>query len=71
MREDKSVQDAKKSLKHHIKFFESLKAHLTGPNEVQKALAMWATWCLHRYINDSLIGDIEKAMTELGVNQHE
>lgn len=66
MSDEQNVHDAKKSLKHHIKFFESLKSHLTGPDEVQKARAMWATWCLHRYINDFLISDIEKAMAEFG-----
>lgn len=64
--ENKNIQEAKLSLKSHIKFFESLLGHIKGNNEMLKARAMWATWCLHRYINDGLIADIEKAMREFG-----
>jgi hypothetical protein len=70
-REDKAVIDAKKSLKAHIKFFESLLGHLRGNDTILKGRAMWATWCLHRYINDGLIGDIENAMKEHGENKNE
>lgn len=61
-----NVNEAKKSLKHHIKFFESLLGHIRFGDPVLKGRAMWATWCLHRYINDQLIDDMEKAMKELG-----
>jgi hypothetical protein len=64
--ENKNVYEAKQSLKAHIKFFEALLKHVNGNDEVQKARAMWATWCLHRYINDGLIVDIEHAMREYG-----
>ena len=64
--ENKNVYEAKQSLKAHIKFFEALLKHVNGTDEVLKARAMWATWCLHRYINDGLMVDIEKAMKEYG-----
>lgn len=60
--EDKSVIEAKKSLKSHIKFFEGLLKHINGNDTILKGRAMWGAWCLHRYINDRLIGDIETAM---------
>ena len=63
-KENDNVLEAKKSLKYHIKFLESLKTHLSGSDPILKGRAMWATWCLHRYINDGLINDIEKAMKE-------
>lgn len=64
--ENETIQEAKKSIKSHIKFFESLLGHIKGNNPALKSRAMWATWCLHRYINDRLIHDIEKAMKEHG-----
>lgn len=65
-KENNNIQEAKQSLKAHIKFLESLLGHIKGNNEVLKWRAMWATWCLHRYFNDGLIEDIEKAMKEHG-----
>jgi hypothetical protein len=62
MTENTNIQEAKKTLKHHIKFFESLKEHIRRGEEPMLSRAMWATWCLHRYINDGLVTDIEKAM---------
>ena len=66
MSKEGNIQEAKLSLKSHIKFFESLLGHIKGNNEVLKARAMWASWCFHRYINDQLVFDIEKAMTQFG-----
>ncbi len=66
MSENINIQEAKKSLKHHIKFFESLKDHIRKGDEPMLSRAMWATWCLHRYIQDRLVHDIEKAMKEHG-----
>ena len=63
-KENKNVYEAKQSVKAHIKFFEALLKHLNGNDEVLKGRAMWASWCLHRYINDSFIPDIEKSMLE-------
>lgn len=64
--DEKNIHEAKQSLKAHIKFFEALLGHIRGPDPVLKGRAMWATWCLHRYINDGLIQDIENAMTQFG-----
>lgn len=66
MKENVNLREAKKSLKSHIKFFESLLKHIQFGEEQMKSRAMWATWCLHRYINDGLIEDIKKAMKEYG-----
>lgn len=66
MSENVNIKEAKKSLKHHIKFFESLLQHIRRGEEPILSRSMWATWCLHRYINDGLITDIEKAMQEHG-----
>lgn len=67
--ENKNVYEAKNSLKAHIKFFEALLKHVNGNDEVLKSRAMWATWCLHRYINDGLMVDIEMAMREYGTKE--
>ncbi len=67
-REDENVVEAKNSLKSHIKFFESLLKHINSDDVVMKGRAMWAAWCLHRYMQESLINDIENAMKEHGNN---
>ena len=67
--ENKNVYEAKKSLKANIKLFEDLLKHVNGTDEVIKARAIWATWCLHRYINDRIIVDIEMAMREYGTKE--
>lgn len=69
-REDKNVTDAKKSLKAHITFFEALLKHLRGNDKALQARAMWATWCLHRYINDGLMPDIERAIQYNSEHEH-
>lgn len=61
-KQDENIVEAKKSLKSHIKFLECLIKHIGGDDEVLKGRAMWAAWCLHRYINDGMIKDIEQAM---------
>lgn len=63
-KDEKNVYEAKQSLKHHIKFFDALLKHLNGSDQIVKGRAMWATWCLHRYINDGLMVDIERAMRD-------
>jgi len=68
-KEDANVYEAKKSLKAHIKFLEALLSHLNGSDQVLKGRAMWASWCLHRYFNDGLVPDIEKAMKKGGNNE--
>ncbi len=57
-----TVLEAKKSLKAHISFFEELLKHLNGTNKMLRGRAVWATWCLHRYINEKLISDIQTAI---------
>jgi hypothetical protein len=57
-----TVLEAKKSVKAHISFFESILAHLKGHDKVLRTRAVWAAWCLHRYINDHLINDINHVM---------
>jgi hypothetical protein len=56
---DDNVLSAKKSLKSHIKFFETLIKHLNCNDESLQGRAMLATWCLNRYMNNGLIHDIE------------
>lgn len=63
-KENDNVQEAKKSIKSHIKFLESLLQHLRGADTPYKARAMWAVWCIHRYINDRLMNDIQMAMEQ-------
>ncbi len=57
-----NILEAKRSVKAHIAFFEALLKHLKGTDKVLRARAVWASWCLHRYINDKMIGDIQDAM---------
>lgn len=61
---DSNIYDAKKSVKAHIKFFQALLRHLNGADEILKGRAMWASWCLHQYINTHFIPDIERTMRE-------
>lgn len=63
-KDEQNVYEAKQSLKYHIKFFEALLKHLNGNDPVQKARAMWTSWCLHRYMNDGLMSDIEQAIKD-------
>ena len=69
MSENVNITEAKNSLKHHIKFFESLLQHIRRGDEPHLSRSMWAAWCLHRYINDQLIVDIQKAMMEFGTKE--
>lgn len=64
MPENKNITDAKHSLKSHIKFLEALLKHINGNDTILKNRAMWATYCLHRYINDGLMIDIETEIRE-------
>ncbi len=63
-KENDNVYEAKQSLKSHIKFFEALLSHVSGNDESLKSRAMFATWCLHQYINNGLMVDIENAIKE-------
>lgn len=63
MKEDyKNVLEAKRSLKDHITFMETLLKHLNGTDKVLRGRAVWASWCLHRYFHEKLIKDIKDAM---------
>ena len=60
-----NISEAKKALKSHIKFLEALLKHLKGTNKPMQARAIWTSWCLHQYINEKLMLDIQKAMIEI------
>lgn len=64
MSETDNIKAAKKSLKHHIKFLESLKDHITKKEEPFLSRSMFAAWCIDKYLNEQLKNDIEKAMKE-------
>ena len=64
MTDSDNIKAAKKSLKAHIKFLKSLNDHIEKAKEPFLSRSMWATWCLHRYIEDRLVGDIEKAIKD-------
>ena len=66
-----NITEAKKSLKHHIKFFESLLTHIKRCEEPMLSRSMYASWCLHRYIQDKLMDDMEQAMKEHGNEKHD
>lgn len=57
-----NVLEAKRSVKAHIEFLESLLKHLNGTDKLLRGRACWAAWCIHRYFNDRLIGDIQNAI---------
>jgi len=59
---EQNVYEAKQSIKAHIKFLEVLLSHLKGSDQILKRRAMWASWCIHRYLNDRLVADIESAI---------
>ena len=59
-----TVLEAKKSVKAHISFFETLLKHLNGTDKALRSRAVWAAWCLHRYINDHMIKDIHDAIEQ-------
>ncbi len=61
-REYNNVLEAKRSLKAHINFMETLVKHLNGSDKVLRGRAMWASWCLHQYFNTKLVGDIQEAI---------
>ena len=60
----KNSYEAKDSLKRQIIFFETLLKHFNGKDESLKAKSMWATYCLHRYIEDRLIDDVEATIAK-------
>ena len=69
-KEEQNVYDAKKAIKAHIKFFESLLKHLNGTDRAFKNRAMWTSWCLNNYMNNELMNDIQKRMKETAINDN-
>lgn len=57
-----NVLEAKRSLKHNINFLETMLKHLNGTDKIFRARAVWASWCIHRYINDRLMIDVQEAL---------
>jgi hypothetical protein len=67
-KEHDNLLEAKRSVKAHIEFFEALLGHLKGHNIILRNRAVWASWCLHRYINDKLMDDIQDAIEKNSPN---
>lgn len=68
-REDASIVEAKNVLKYQIKFLESLKKHVSGPDLMLKHNAMWTTWVLNKYMQQHMIDDVKRAMDEHKTNK--
>lgn len=64
MREDASIVEAKNVLKYQIKFLESLKKYISGPNLILKNNAMWTTCVLNRYMQQNMVDDVKRVMDE-------
>jgi hypothetical protein len=62
MSENPNIQEAKKSLKAHIKFLKSLNDHIAKAEEPFLSRSMFAAWCIDKYLNEQLKNDIEEAM---------
>ena len=63
-KEHNNVLEAKRSLKAHISFMETLVKHLNGTDKLLRGRAMWTAWCLHRYFNDNLMRDLQDAIEQ-------
>jgi len=61
-KEEEIISEAKRIIKDNIKFFESILAHLNGEDIRLKARATFAAWCLHQYLNNQFIDDLERAV---------
>lgn len=68
-KDDKSLVDAKKFIKSHIKFLHALLLKLNGHDVELRQGAVWTAWCLHEYFTNRLMEDIEKAMKEKGATK--
>lgn len=69
--EHNAVLEAKKSVKAHIAFFEALLKHLNGTDKALRARAGYAAWCLHRYINDRLMGEIQDVVEKMSQKEND
>ena len=59
-----NVREAKKSLKYHITLLESLLRHIRNKKEPHYSRSIFASWCIHQYMEHGLIKDIEKVVEE-------
>lgn len=63
-KESYKLQESKKRITSQIKFFELLLQHLQGTDPIYKSRAVWSSMCVHRYINNCLMSDIQIAMQQ-------
>lgn len=63
-KEHDAILEAKRSLKAHISFLETLVKHLNGPDKVLRSRAAYTAWCIHRYFNDRLMGDLQAVIAQ-------
>lgn len=61
-KEYENILEAKRSIKAHIQFFESLLNHLNGTDKALRGRACFASYCLHRYMNDQFMNDLQNAI---------
>lgn len=61
-REHNIILEAKRSLKDHISFLETLVKHLNGVDKVLRNRASYTAWCIHRYFHDQLMNDLQAAI---------
>lgn len=59
---EENVKQAKKALKMHIKFLESMLKHLNSNNEAHKGAALIGTYHINNYLGKTLMSDMEKAI---------
>lgn len=62
---EQNIYDAKRALKSHIKFMESMLGHLDCKDDHLKYGALYAAYCIDSYMNNQLIAEIEKKAKEI------
>jgi hypothetical protein len=68
-KEHKNIVEARRSLKAHIAFLETLLEHLNGVSMEDRGRALVATYCIHRYFNEKFIAEINDIVRGLGQNK--
>lgn len=63
-KEHNNILEAKRSLKAHIKFMQTLVDNLNGPNKLARGKAMFAAWVIHRFFNERFMNELEQAVKE-------
>jgi hypothetical protein len=58
----KNILEASNSLEDNIEFMKMLLKHMNGQDKGIQIRSLFGAWCIHRYINDILIEDVEKAI---------